>query len=212
MPDKSPASCGQVFYLSGASELSSNRREQIFETAFQLFARYGYKKTTVEDIAGALGLTKGALYLYVKNKQDLYEKTVAWALMEWQQKVRDAVIDVTDPVERFRVMAQSAIEHLLGNEELLALLTTETDFYADLVEKEPFAAIHRDSMMMIENVLIEGVESGAFASMDTAATAGTLFSMYMAFLMQAKTKAQREVLIPRFQTMLDIMCAGMVAK
>lgn len=192
--------------------MSSNRREQIFETAFQLFARYGYKKTTVEDIAGALGLTKGALYLYVKNKQDLYEKTVAWALMEWQQKVRDAVTDIADPVARFRAMAENAIGHLLGNEELLALITTETDFYADLVEKEPFAAIHRDSMLMIESVLIEGVESGAFRPMDTAVTAGTLFSLYMAFLMQAKTQAQRDVLIPRFRTMLDIMCAGMVAK
>lgn len=192
--------------------MSSNRREQIFETAFELFARFGYKKTTVEDIAGALGLTKGALYLYVKNKQDLYEKTVAWAFIEWQQKVRDAVTDITDPVERFRAMAENAIGHLLGNEKLLALITTETDFYADLVVKEPFAAIHRDSMLMIESVLIEGVESGAFRPMDTAATAGALFSMYMTFLVQAKTPAQREVLIPRFRTMLDIMCAGMVAK
>jgi AcrR family transcriptional regulator len=192
--------------------LSTNRREQIFATALQLFARYGYKKTTVEDIAGALGLTKGALYLYVKNKQDLYEKTAAWALLEWQQKVRDTVMDIADPVERFRVMAICGIEYLLGNEELLALISAETDFYADLVEKEPFASIHRDSAMMMENVLNEGIESGVFRQVDAAATAGTLFPMYMAFIAQAKSKAQREDMMPRYRNMLDIMCAGLMAK
>lgn len=192
--------------------MSTNRREQIFATALQLFARYGYKKTTVEDIAGALRLTKGALYLYVKNKQDLYEKTAAWALLEWQQKVRDTVMDIADPVERFRVMAISGIEYLLGNEELLALITAETDFYADLVEKEPFASIHRDSAMMMENVLNEGIESGVFRQVDAAATAATLFPMYMAFIAQAKSKAQREDLMPRYRNMLDIMCAGLLAK
>lgn len=197
---------------SGASELGSNRREQIFATALQLFARYGYKKTTVEDIAGALGLTKGALYLYVKNKQDLFEKTAAWALLEWQQKVRDVVIDIADPVERFRVMAVSAIEYLLDSEELLTLITADTDFAADLIYKEPFASIHRDTVLMLESVLNEGIESGAFRPQDAGATAGALFSMYMAFIAQAKNKEQRDVVLARYRTMLDIMCAGMIAK
>lgn len=191
---------------------ASNRREQILATALQLFAKYGYKKTTVEDIAGGLGLTKGALYLYVKNKQDLYEKTAAWALAEWQQHVRDAVIEVAGPEQRLRVMALSAFEYLLEHEELLALINADTDFYADLVVKEPFASIHRDSVMMMESVLAEGVETGVFQAVDQAAVADALFSLYLCFIAQTRLRWPRELLLSRYRTMLDLMCAGLLVK
>ncbi len=182
------------------------------QTALQLFARYGYKKTTVEDIAGALGLTKGALYLYVKNKQDLFEKTAAWALGEWQQHVRDAAIEVSGPEQRLRAMALSAFEYLLGHDELLALIHADTDFYADLVVKEPFASIHRDSVAMMEGVLAEGVETGVFLPVDRAAVADALFSLYLGFIAQTRMSWPRELLLSRYRTMLDLMCAGLVAK
>lgn len=188
-----------------------NRREQLFATALQLFARYGYKKTTVEDIAGELGLTKGALYLYVKNKQDLYEKTVAWALVEWQQHVRDAVMGETDVRERLRAVALTAFEYLLGNAELQALITADTDFHADLLGKEPFAAIHRDSEMMMANILEEGIAAGAFRQVDVAATAGVLLTLYLGFIQRARQPAQRELLLAQYRTLLDLVCTGLFA-
>lgn len=198
--------------IRGDQLAGGNRREQILQTALQLFAKYGYKKTTVEDIAGALGLTKGALYLYVKNKQDLYEKTAAWALAEWQQRVREAVTEVAGPEQRLRVMALSAFEYLLGHEELLALINADTDFYADLIVKEPFAAIHRDSVMMMESVLADGVETGVFQAVDPAAVADALFSLYLGFIAQTRMRWPRELLLSRYRTMLDLMCAGLLAK
>ena len=65
--------------------------ETIYQTALTVFAQFGFSKTTMEDIAGRLDMTKGNLYLYVKNKQDLYHKTVAYALLRWQGRVAEAV-------------------------------------------------------------------------------------------------------------------------
>ena len=67
-----------------------NREEKlatIYEAALRVFARYGYRRTRVEDIADELGMTKGNLYLYVENKRDLYEKAVAHGLSRWQEMV-----------------------------------------------------------------------------------------------------------------------------
>lgn len=41
-----------------------------------MFARDGYEATSVSDIAGALGMTKGALYKHYKNKQDIFNHIV----------------------------------------------------------------------------------------------------------------------------------------
>jgi len=48
--------------------------ETIYAAALKTFAKYGFKKTTVEDIAVAMNMTKGNLYLYVKNKKDLFNQ------------------------------------------------------------------------------------------------------------------------------------------
>ena len=55
----------------------SDTKEQILLAALRLFARDGYEAVSVSQIAGALGMTKGALYKHYKNKQDIFDSIVA---------------------------------------------------------------------------------------------------------------------------------------
>ena len=48
-------------------------KEKILRTALHLFASNGYEAVSVSDIAGKLGLTKGALYKHYKNKRDIFD-------------------------------------------------------------------------------------------------------------------------------------------
>lgn len=47
-------------------------KEKIMQSAMQNFAKNGFDRTRMEDIATAAGLAKGTLYLYFKNKEDLF--------------------------------------------------------------------------------------------------------------------------------------------
>ena len=47
-------------------------RKKIVKVAYNLFLNKGYHKTTMDEIAGALGVTKPALYQYFPGKEDLY--------------------------------------------------------------------------------------------------------------------------------------------
>ncbi len=51
-------------------------RDKIIKSASKLFAKRGFFKTTVDDIAQATGVAKGTVYLYFKNKQELYTATI----------------------------------------------------------------------------------------------------------------------------------------
>lgn len=53
-----------------------NTKEQILHSALRLFAKNGYEAASVSDIAGELGMTKGALYKHYKNKQDIFDSIV----------------------------------------------------------------------------------------------------------------------------------------
>ncbi len=51
----------------------SNRKEEILIVALHLFARDGYEAVPVSQIAGALDMTKGALYRHYKSKRDIFD-------------------------------------------------------------------------------------------------------------------------------------------
>lgn len=52
----------------------SPRREMILEAAIQVFGRFGFKKTSVDDLAGAAGLSKQGLYLHFDSKDDVFRE------------------------------------------------------------------------------------------------------------------------------------------
>lgn len=54
----------------------ADTKEKILHTALRLFARNGYEAASVSDIAGALGMTKGALYKHYKNKREIFNSIV----------------------------------------------------------------------------------------------------------------------------------------
>lgn len=59
-----------------------DQREELLRRAFQLFARKGYAKVTVREIAKELGVSTGTLYHYFENKEVLFEQMVRLLVRE----------------------------------------------------------------------------------------------------------------------------------
>ena len=92
--------------------------DRILRSALRVFAQYGFKKATLDDIAADLGMTKGNLYRYARNKQDLYRATVASALERWQMRVRSAIEAQADPRIQFDTMCLTAVSYLADDDDL----------------------------------------------------------------------------------------------
>lgn len=52
------------------------RRQAILAAGFEAFRRYGYRRTSMEDIAHEAGMSRAALYLHYRNKQDIFRSLV----------------------------------------------------------------------------------------------------------------------------------------
>jgi len=63
---------------SAAAAREAQRRAEILEAAHGLYQRYGYKKTTMDEIAKAAGITKPTVYSYFKGKKDILIALVEW--------------------------------------------------------------------------------------------------------------------------------------
>ena len=63
--------------------------ERILLTSLELFAQKGYAAASVSDIAGALGITKGALYRHFRSKEAIFEAILARMEARDAQAARD---------------------------------------------------------------------------------------------------------------------------
>lgn len=53
---------------------TDRKREAVFEAAADVFSRYGFRRTSMNDIAEAAGISRPALYLMFENKEDLFRQ------------------------------------------------------------------------------------------------------------------------------------------
>jgi AcrR family transcriptional regulator len=79
-------------------------RDQIVEAAGEHFRHYGYEKTTVSDLAKAIGFSKAYIYKFFDSKQAIGEAICAKTLSGIVATVEEAVAGATTPTEKFRRM------------------------------------------------------------------------------------------------------------
>jgi AcrR family transcriptional regulator len=53
-----------------------DRPQELLDAAFRVFAEHGYRSTRLEQVAEAAGVTKGTIYYYFRNKEDLFRQTI----------------------------------------------------------------------------------------------------------------------------------------
>jgi AcrR family transcriptional regulator len=58
----------------------NERRAEILDASLKVFLRYGLKKTSMDEVARAAGLSRPGLYLHFSTKEELFASTVAWFL------------------------------------------------------------------------------------------------------------------------------------
>ncbi len=72
-------------------QTSSDKREAIIDAAFDLFRHYGYRRTSMEDIARAAGVAKGTLYLYFASKEELFEAIARMLAARMLTAIQEAI-------------------------------------------------------------------------------------------------------------------------
>jgi AcrR family transcriptional regulator len=85
-------------------------RDQIVAAATEHFSRYGYEKTTVSDLAKAIGFSKAYIYKFFASKQAIGEMICAACLQQIESEVRQAINETNGPPEKLRRMFKTITE------------------------------------------------------------------------------------------------------
>jgi AcrR family transcriptional regulator len=136
-------------------------RDQIVEAAGEHFRHYGYEKTTVSDLAKAIGFSKAYIYKFFDSKQEIGEAICAKTLSGIVATVEEAVANAATPTEKFRRMFKILVKtnvNLFFNDRKLY----DVAAYA-AGEQWPSARAYCERIrQIVTDIVRDGRESGEF--------------------------------------------------
>lgn len=146
---------------SNSRNTSKNKvRNQIVDEAQKLFERYGYKKTTIDDISTALKKAKSAVYYYFKSKEDIYKAVLEKEARKLQDEVIIATNNATSPEDKIRAYIEARFIQLKRlcnlNNYLKNNFLTESELNALRNKYDTF------EVEIIQEILKQGLKSGIF--------------------------------------------------
>ncbi len=184
----------------------------IYEIALKQFAEYGYKKTTLEDIAKELDMTGANLYSYVNSKQVLYHNSVAYALKKWQTYVIDSVKDLESSAERFETLCRCSIEYLGKDEIFRKVLKRDPDIFPIFPEADQYEEINGHSFELLRAVIEQGIEDGAFADINAEKTTRVLFTIYKTLIVETYIKDDEDSIMDAFSETMSVIMNGLLKR
>ena len=136
-------------------------REQIVEAARQIFSRYGFKKTTMDEIAQSVSKGKSSIYYYFQSKEDIYKAVIEKEATLIRDELTKAISEANNPVDKLKayVTVRMRTFHAMANfyEAIKNEFLTNLDFINKIREK-----YDKEEMQMVENFLKEGINRNDF--------------------------------------------------
>ena len=139
------------------------KRESILVAARNLFLHYGFKKTSVEEIAREAGIAKGTVYLYFKTKKDILVRLG----VEYLQNARDRLLtelnNERDPAVKLgRVLRLRAEEIFNFVSEHPHAIDLFLDTHTEEDERQGAGRFYQEYMELLKNIIQEGIQQGVF--------------------------------------------------
>ncbi len=142
------------------------RRQQLAQTAIELFSEHGFENVSIAQIAKAAGVAKGSIYDYFESREEL----IMAAIMVWMGEVESTaeliLADIDDPEEKLRTFVNALIDYFINDPRAIKLVISM--MHLALVDdkilerqnllKEMFLGMRR----LVISFIMEGISKGDF--------------------------------------------------
>jgi len=158
-----------------------NKKDQILAAASECFARFGYKKTTLDDIGKKIGLNKASIYHYFKSKEEIFTQIV---LNEFEQ----FITKLHQHIEEDMICEQKILVYF---EEKLHFWFQKSLILPQITEIEPgqlqqlmmasgyetFLKIEQAEKSFLANILHNCIKKGQIKECDVEKTSDFIFAL-----------------------------------
>jgi AcrR family transcriptional regulator len=152
-------------------------RRDLMDIAIDSFAHYGYQATSIDRIARAAGLTKGALYYHFKDKEELLFEAVKNRIGQFERRVSSDLTPITSASAALRQLIEVCLEHATKSNHRRLIVT----LMVESLSTNPRLASEFRAMMLrfrhfLGGIVRLGQEEGEFRAAVDAAVAAEVYA------------------------------------
>jgi AcrR family transcriptional regulator len=185
----------------------------IAQAAKEVFAESGYQRATLEEIAQRAGMSKATIYIYYKNKDDLFLQVVEELVNTAMAVTAREAETARPPIEKLYAMVRSKMEFYERERDFFRIYLNEKHGL-EVAPKDPHKQALREMYLQgvqtLTKVIQEGIDAGVLRPMDSRRLAFFLQEMMSTvqvhrFQGKAKTSVDEDV-----EQLLDLFLHGAV--
>jgi AcrR family transcriptional regulator len=145
------------------------RRQEILKKALDVFIDEGFENVTFQKIADRCGITRTTLYIYFKNKKEIFNYSIKDMLQTVEQDLQRVKKDRgLGSIEKLTKVISLIFERLEENHELLSVILNYL-LYLSKSDSDPDYRVRRRTIRMrhiLASMLIEGIKMGEIKPVD----------------------------------------------
>ncbi len=194
-----------------SKKVKEHIRQEIIEAARQIFSRYGFRKTTMEDIARATHKGKSSLYYYFPNKEEVFIAVIQHEASILRKELAEATANSKDAAEK---MHKHVLVRMLTMQKLVNYYEAarhDHEIHFSFIEnlREQFDQEEKNT---IQEILNEGIQQGLFESMNTELAATTLVMALKGLEYPLIWEGKKNDLSARINKMMKILFYGLMKR
>lgn len=125
-----------LFHTMTTTE-EKTRRAELIAAASRLFKEQGYERTTVRDLAQAVGMQSGSLFYHFRTKEEMLVAVMAAGVAELSERMEEALIGTKTPLDKLKTLFRVHLDTLLGDDKgALSVLLYEWPSLSDKARTE----------------------------------------------------------------------------
>ncbi len=186
-------------------------RKRIITGAARVFSHYGFKKTTMDEIARELKMGKSSIYYYFKSKEQIFEAVVLKEANMLRNELTTAIKSVDSPIgkmQRYVSVRMKAFEKLSNYYN--AIFDKNLDHY-EFIEKirEKY---DREEMAILRLIVYDGMRKKVFSVENSEYTAVAIQTTMKGLEVPLFWKKREGDIDHRMNAILDVLFYGIVNK
>lgn len=183
----------------------------IIASAQKLFSKYGFRKTTMDEIAASAGKGKSSLYYYFKSKEEVFAAVVEEESEHLQDEINKAVSRQPSASDKLNAYIKTSI-HIIQkmanlNEAIQNEFLSNYTFIERIRKK-----YHNREISTVKEILDLGVERERFALPDTELTARVIVRVIKALEIPVRIDMPDRNLEAEIKSVMDIILYGILKR
>jgi len=141
------------------------RRREILEKALSVFVDEGFEDATFQKIADRSGITRTTLYIYFKNKREIFNFSIKQLLHSIENNITDIRKDAGISLKEKLIRVMTTIIERLEENRLLLSVVVNYLIHSSKGDYDPDHRVRRRTVRLrriLSNMLIDGIKAGEF--------------------------------------------------